>query len=53
MTTAFAEEDPYYKNSPGCIIDRGNPERTGVYNEKISDHPKILYFSFFVVVKNV
>lgn len=42
-TTAYANEDPYYKNNPGCVIDRGNPERTGVYNEKISDHPKIMW----------
>ena len=41
--TVYASEDTYYKNNPGCVIDRGNPERTGVYNERISDHPKILW----------
>lgn len=25
------------------MIDRGNPERTGVYKEKLSDHPKIIW----------
>ena len=37
---AYSSTDPYYENSPGCVIDRGNPARTGVYKEKLSDHPK-------------
>ncbi|QLH41615.1 MAG: hypothetical protein HWD59_02050 [Coxiellaceae bacterium] len=27
----FAEIDPYYLSSPSCVIDRGNPARTGEY----------------------
>jgi len=25
------------------VIDRGNPERTGVYKDQLSDHPKIVW----------
>ncbi|MCD6047944.1 MAG: PQQ-like domain [Gammaproteobacteria bacterium] len=32
MAIAFAEEDPWYKTAPGCVIDGGNPQRTNVYH---------------------
>jgi len=28
---ALAEPDPWYANNPSCVIDRGNPGRTGEY----------------------
>ena len=44
LPLAHAGLDPYYLNNPSCVIDRGNPARTGEYlTTPLKDHPKLAW----------
>jgi len=44
LSTAIAEVDPWYEQNPSCVIDRGNPARTGEYKtEPLEKFHKIIW----------
>jgi outer membrane protein assembly factor BamB len=53
VSLASAEEDPWYETAPGCMIDKGNPQRTNVYrNVPLIDLNKSSVKRWEIKVKN-
>lgn len=46
--TSASAADPWYENNPSCVIDRGNPARTGEYFTKSLKQPAGILWNDYI-----